>query len=39
MTIAGIGLMHRIEKGQFKLSKSHVKGETAPEICNAGLAA
>ena len=39
ITIAGIELMHRIKKAQFKLSESHVKGETAPEICNAGLAA
>ena len=36
-TIAGIELMHRIRKGQFKLGKLRVK--TAPEIWNAVLGA
>jgi transposase-like protein len=35
-TIAGIELMHRIRKGQFKL---RVKNKTAPEIWNAVLGA
>jgi transposase-like protein len=35
-TIAGIELMHRIRKGQFKL---RVKNKTAPEIWNAALGA
>ncbi len=39
ITIAGIELMHRIKKGQFNLSKSHVQGEPLPKICNAVLAA
>ena len=38
-TIAGIELMHRIRKGQFKLNKLRVKQKTAPEIWNAVLAA
>ena len=38
-TIAGIELMHRIGKGQFKLDKLRVKYKTAPEIWNAVLAA
>jgi transposase-like protein len=38
-TIAGIELMHRIRKGQFKLSKLRVKNKTASEIWNAVLAA
>jgi transposase-like protein len=38
-TIAGIELMHRIRKGQFKLGKLRVKNKTAPEIWNAVLAA
>src|SRR5580658_1287829 len=36
-TIAGIELMHRIRKGQFKLGKLRVKNKTAPEIWNAVL--
>jgi transposase-like protein len=39
ITIAGIELMHRIRKGQFKLGKFGVKGKTAPEIWSAVLAA
>ena len=39
MTTAGIELMHRIRKGQFKLDKLRVKHKTAPEIWNAVLAA
>ena len=38
-TIAGIELMHRIRKGQFKLGKLRVKNKTAPEIWNAVLSA
>jgi transposase-like protein len=38
-TIAGIELMHRIRKGQFKLDKLRVKHKTAPEIWKAVLAA
>jgi transposase-like protein len=38
-TIAGIELMHRIGKGQFKLGTVGVRDKTAPEIWNAVLAA
>jgi transposase-like protein len=38
-TIAGIELMHRIRKDQFKLDKLSVKHKTAPQIWNAVLAA
>jgi transposase-like protein len=39
-TIAGIELMHRIRKSQFKLGQlRRVKNKTAPEIWNAVLAA
>ena len=38
-TIAGIELMHRIRKGQFKLEKFRVKDKAAPEIWKAVLAA
>jgi transposase-like protein len=38
-TIAGIELIHRIRKGQFKLGKLRIKDKTAPEIWNAVLAA
>ena len=38
-TIAGIELMHRIRKGQFKLGKLRVKNKTASEIWNAVLGA
>ena len=36
-TIAGIELMHRIRKGQFRLGKLRIKNKTAPEIWNAVL--
>ena len=39
ITIAGIELMHRIRKGQFKLGRVRIKDNRAPEICNAVLAA
>jgi transposase-like protein len=39
ITIAGIELMHRIRKGQFKLGKLRIKNKTAPEMWNAVLAA
>jgi transposase-like protein len=38
-TVAGIELMHRIRKGQFKLGKLGAKDKTAPEIWKAVLAA
>jgi transposase-like protein len=38
-TIAGVELMHRIRKGQFKLEKLRIKDKTAPEIWNAVLTA
>jgi transposase-like protein len=38
-TIAGVELMHRIRKSQFKLGKLRIKNKTAPEIWNAVLAA
>ena len=38
-TIAGIELMHRIRRVQFKLGQLRVKNKTAPEIWNAVLAA
>ena len=38
-TIAGIELMHRIRKSQFKLGKLRIKNKTAPEIWYAVLAA
>jgi transposase-like protein len=39
ITIAGIELMHRIRKGQFKLGRLHSKDNRAPTIWNAVLAA
>jgi hypothetical protein len=39
ITIAGIELMRRIRKGQFKLGKLRIKGKTAPEVWNAVLSA
>jgi transposase-like protein len=39
ITIAGIGLMHRIRKEQFGLRRLGVQGETAPAIWNALLGA
>jgi transposase-like protein len=39
ITIAGIELMHRIRKDQFKLGKIGAKNRTAPEIWSAVLAA
>jgi hypothetical protein len=38
-TIAGIELMHRIRKGHFKLGRLGTKGNMAPMIWNAVLAA
>jgi hypothetical protein len=32
VTIAGIELMHRIRKGQFKLTGLSLEGRPAPEI-------
>jgi transposase-like protein len=37
-TIAGIELIRRIRKGQFKLGKLRIKYKTAPEIWTAVLA-
>jgi hypothetical protein len=39
IVIAGIELLHRIRKGQFKPSKLRTKGSRAPEVWNAVLAA
>ena len=39
ITIAGVELMHRIRKGQFKLATLRIKEGRAPEIWNAVLAA
>ena len=39
ITIAGIGLLRRIHKGQFALSRLRLKGQDAPTIWNAVLAA
>jgi transposase-like protein len=39
ITIAGIELMHRIRKSQFKLGELRVNGKTVPPIWNAVLAA
>ena len=39
ITIAGIELMHRVRKGQFKFGKLRIKDNTAPEIWNEVLAA
>ncbi|WP_156898268.1 hypothetical protein [Methylocapsa acidiphila] len=39
ITIAGIELMHRIRKSQFELGHLPLKGNAAPEIRNAALAA
>jgi transposase-like protein len=38
-TIAGVELIHRIRKGQFKIGKLGVKDKTTPEIWNAVLTA
>src|SRR5271155_2616362 len=37
ITIAGVELMHRIRKGQFKLGTLRIKERRAPEIWNAVL--
>ena len=39
ITIAGIELIHRVKKGQFKLGRLRIKDNRAPEIWNAVLAA
>src|SRR6204780_728223 len=39
ITIAGIELMHRIRKDQFKLERLRMMGNSAPQIWNAVLAA
>jgi transposase-like protein len=36
-TISGIGLMHRIRKGQFDLAKLGLKDAAAPAVWNAVL--
>jgi len=38
ITIAGIGLVHRVRKGQFKLGKLRIKDNRVPEIWNEVLA-
>jgi DDE domain len=35
VTIAGVELLHRIRKGQFKLSKLRLRGHAAPAVWNA----
>jgi transposase-like protein len=37
ITIAGIELLHRIRKGQFRLGRLGAKGRTAPAVWNAVL--
>ena len=39
VTIAGVELLHRIRKGQFKLRRLRVAGQAAPAIWNAVLSA
>ena len=39
ITIAGIGLLRRIHKGQFNLRRLRLKGRSAPAIWNAVLTA
>ena len=39
ITIAGIELLHRIRKGQFRLGRLGVQGQAAPEVWNAVLGA
>ena len=39
ITIAGIELLHRIRKGQFRLRPLGVQGRTAPAVWNAVLQA
>jgi transposase-like protein len=39
IAIAGIELIHRVRKGQFKLGRLRIKDNRAPEIWNAVLAA
>jgi len=39
ITISGIGLMHRIRKGQFDLRYLGAQGESAPGLWNAILGA
>jgi transposase-like protein len=38
-TIAGIELLHRIRKAQFRLRRLGVQGRAAPAVCNAVLRA
>jgi putative transposase len=38
-TISGIELRHRIRKGQFNLTKLHLKDTTAPSVWTAVLSA
>ena len=39
ITIAGIELLHRIRKGQFRLGRLGVQGPAAPAVWNAVLRA
>jgi hypothetical protein len=39
ITIAGIELMHRIRKGQFRLGRLDAQGRTAPAVWNAEIGA
>ena len=37
ITIAGIELLHRIRKGQFRVGRQGVQGQAAPAVWNAVL--
>ena len=37
ITIAGIELLHRIRKGQFRLGRLGVQGQAKPAVWNAVL--
>ena len=39
ITIAGIELLRRIQKGQFNLGRLRLEDRSASDICNAALAA
>jgi IS6 family transposase len=39
ITISGVGLMHRIRKGQFNLARSRLKDTTSPAVWKAVLSA
>ena len=39
ITIAGIELLHRVRKGQFRLGRLGLQRQAAPEVWNAVLGA